>query len=717
MTDKSTNITLLVEGMDCTACALGITKSLQKKGAENVHVDFATGEAAFFIDDKKQLPVMVKSITDLGYKVVDSNYLEANKGKLTSIEKRFYFTLPFTVVLFFGHMLFSHDFILNNAYVQLALCLPVFIIGIMQFGKSAWGSVKAGVPNMDVLVFIGSTAAFIYSIVGMLMYQAHDVHNYLFFETTASIITLVLLGNVIEHRSVKQTTTAIQELSAIQPTTAKMLSLQFGKEVFTEVDYKNIHIGAILQVNMGDKVPVDGEVISGNASIDEAMLTGESLPVEKQMGSKVIGGTILLSGSIRMRAETVGDNTLLSKIIELVKKAQQDKPNIQKLGDRISAIFVPVVLLISVITFCVNYFFVSFAPELSPLQESIMRSIAVLVISCPCAMGLATPTAVMVGIGRAAKMGILIKGGSTLEEFAKIKNIVFDKTGTLTNGVFKIKNIQTFGDFAETEVKEVLLVLEQHSSHPIAKSIVEELKSISITKKYTSIVEEKGLGIHAVDEANNSYKIGSYRYAEQLTKDSNHNLYVIKNEQLIAVIDLQDTIKENVETVIQGLKQQAIEPILLSGDSVAKCNEVAQKVGITKVYSQQLPNQKLEIIEQLNKNGSTAMVGDGINDAPALAKATVGISLSNATQAAIQSAQIILLKNNDLSSLTQAHLISKHTLITIKQNLFWAFFYNVVAIPIAAAGMLSPMVGALSMAFSDVIVIGNSIRLKTKKLV
>ncbi|MGB3948067.1 MAG: HAD-IC family P-type ATPase, partial [Bacteroidia bacterium] len=286
-----------------------------------------------------------------------------------------------------------------------------------------------------------------------------------------------------------------------------------------------------------------------------------------------------------------------------------------------------------------------------------------------------------------------------------------------TNGVFKIKHIQLIGNSSEAEVYELLLALEQHSSHPIAKSIVEELKSITITKKYTSIVEEKGLGIHAVDTANNSYKIGSYRYAEHLTKDSKHNLYVLKNELLIAVVDLEDTIKENVDVVINSLKQQTITPILLSGDSEAKCNEVAQKVGITKVYSQQLPHQKLEIIEQMSKNGSTAMVGDGINDAPALAKATVGISLSNATQAAIQSAQIILLKNNDLSSLTQAHLISKHTLLTIKQNLFWAFFYNVVAIPIAAAGLLSPMVGALSMAFSDVIVIGNSIRLKTKKLV
>lgn len=718
MTEKTTNITLQVEGMDCTACALGITKSLQKKGAENVFVDFATGEATFLLNDKNKLQTMISGITDLGYKVVDSKYREENEGKMSTIEKRFYLTLPFTILLFFSHMLLPHDFILNNAYVQLALCMPVFVIGLMQFGKSAWGSLKSGVPNMDVLIFIGSTSAFIYSCIGMWMYgqNAHEMHNYLFFETAATIITLVLLGNVFEHRSVKQTTTAIRELSAIQVSTAKMISLQMGKEVITEVDYKNIHAGALLQVNTGDKIPVDGEIISGNASVDESMLTGESLPVDKATGHKVIGGTILLNGNIRMRAESVGDNTLLSKIIELVKKAQQAKPNIQKLGDKISAIFVPVVLGISILTFCINYFFVNFGTGLNPLQEAIMRSIAVLVISCPCAMGLATPTAVMVGIGRAAKKGILIKGGSTLEEFAKIKNIVFDKTGTLTTGEFKIKNIQLFEGISEAEVKEILLVLEQHSSHPIAKSIVTELKGTVISKKFTSVQEEKGLGLTATDDQNNTYKAGSYKVASQFTSSNSHNIYLVKNEKLIATVDLEDTIKANTSEMISALKNQGIQPVMLSGDNRKKCEELAAKVGISKVYSEQLPAQKLEIIEKLNAEASTAMVGDGVNDAPALAKATVGISLSNATQVAIQSAQIILLKNNDLSMLTDAHLISKHTLITIKQNLFWAFFYNVIAIPVAAMGLLNPMVGALTMAFSDVIVIGNSIRLKTKRL-
>ena len=717
MAENSTNITLQIEGMDCTACALGITKTLQKKGLENVFVDFSTGEASFLLDDKSKLPLIIKSIDDLGYKVVDSKSLEENEGKMSTIEKRFYFTLPFTIILFFGHMLLPHDFILNHPFIQLAMCLPVFVTGIIQFGKSAWGSLKTGVPNMDVLIFIGSTSAFIYSIIGIWMhYGTHEVHNYLFFETAATIITLVLLGNVFEHRSVRQTTTAIRELSAIQVTKAKMISLQMGKEVITEVDYKNIHVGALLQVNSGDKIPVDGEIISGDASIDESMITGESLPVEKALAHKVIGGTIVVSGNIRMRAEKVGDETLLAKIIDLVKKAQQAKPNIQKLGDKISAIFVPIVLGISILTFCVNYFFVDFDISIDPLQESIMRSIAVLVISCPCAMGLATPTAVMVGIGRAAKKGILIKGGSTLEEFAKIKNIVFDKTGTLTTGDFKIKKIESFDGVSETEVKEILFVLEQHSSHPIAKSIITELSGTAGTKKFINIKEEKGLGITATDEQNNTYQVGSYKIAAQISSNITHNIYVLKNNLLIATIDIEDAIKLNARETITELQGQGITTIMLSGDNQKKCEDLAKKINIAKVFSEQSPSQKLEVIEQLTKSAPTAMVGDGINDAPALAKATVGISLSNATQVAIQTAQIILLKNNDLSMLTQAHLISKHTLITIKQNLFWAFFYNIVAIPVAAMGFLSPTVGALTMAFSDVIVIGNSIRLKTKKL-
>jgi Cu+-exporting ATPase len=708
MTDNSTHITLHVEGMDCANCALGITKTLQKKGMEDVNVNFATGEATFNLNEKTKLQAAIESIEALGYKVVDAKS-SLTDSHLSKIEKRFYFSLIFTIPLFFSHMLFNHQFILNQPYVQLMMCFPVFIIGVMQFGKSALGSLKSGVPNMDVLIFVGSTAAFIYSLLGMFLYA--NSHNFMFFETTATIITLVLLGNVIEHRSVKQTTSSLKDLTAIQVAKAKMISLQLGKEVITEIDTKDIHKGALLQVNTGDKIPADGEIYSGEASIDESMITGESIPADKKQGDKVIAGTILVSGNIRMRAESIGEETVLSKIIELVKKAQNTKPEIQKLGDKISAVFVPVVLGISILTFVLSFFVFDIT-----LKSALMSSIAVLVISCPCAMGLATPTAVMVGIGRAAKKGILIKGGSTLEEFAKVKKIVFDKTGTLTTGKFKVKAITIIGGADEQEVKTILYNLELYSSHPIAKSIVKELSNEFASNKFKNINEIKAVGIEAQDNEGNNYKIGSYKLLSSTTVDAHHAVYVFKNDALIATVDLQDELKVGAKEMIRFFNDSGIETILLSGDSKFKCDIIADELGIKTVYSQKSPIEKLEIIEQLQKNNQTSMVGDGINDAPALAKAGIGVSLGDATQVAIQTAQIVLLNKNDLSQLTEAYSISKHSLITIKQNLFWAFFYNVVAISIAAIGLLSPMIGALSMAFSDVIVIGNSIRLKTKKI-
>ena len=716
MSDNSTNTTLHIEGMDCSSCALGIAKTLEEQGLENVHVAFATGEATFDLGDAGKLPAIEKSIEAIGYKVVDSDFQSRQEGKLSRVEKLFYISLPFTVVLFVGHMMLSHHNIINSPEVQFLLCLPVYIIGVIQFGKSAWGSLKTGIPNMDVLIFIGSSSAFIYSLIGIYWYYgSDDLHNYLFFETAATIITLVLLGNVLEHRSVSQTTMAIQELSSIQVQQANIVSLSLGKEVISPIDYKDIPMGAILQVNTGDKVPVDGEIVSGDASIDEAMITGESLPVDKGEGSKVIGGTILLNGSFRMRAESIGGDTMLSKIIALVKKAQQEKPEIQKIGDKVSAVFVPIVLSVAIITFVTNYFFIEFSENIDVFQEAMMRSIAVMVISCPCAMGLAAPTAVMVGIGRAAKNGILIKGGSTLQKFASIKNIVFDKTGTLTTGNFKIKGINCEPNVKREEVEQLLFAMEQHSSHPIAKSIVNELKGINVDIKISDVKEVKGLGLTAM-LGGDSYELGSKKLIRNTEATIAHNLYLLKNKELLATVDLQDDIKENVTATIGTLKRNGVRTIMLSGDAADKCAVVAEQVKIDEVYSEQLPDQKLELIDELTEKGLTAMVGDGINDAPALAKATVGVSIGNATQAAIQSAQIVLLKNNDLSILTEAHLISKHTLTTIKQNFFWAFFYNVIAIPFAAAGFLSPTMGALTMAFSDIVVIGNSIRLKTKKL-
>ncbi|PCJ27434.1 MAG: ATPase P [Flavobacteriales bacterium] len=703
---NSEKIILNVEGMTCVNCALGIKKQLEKKGLEGVNVNFSTGEASYTDSNKLSVEEVKESINKLGYKIIEVTKDETEK--ISSIEKKFYFTLIFTVPLFL-HMFFSHNFILNNVWVQLGLCIPVFVIGLLHFGKSALGSLKSGVPNMDVLIVIGITSAFGYSLYGTMAYLGlPEAHDYLFYETAATITTLVLLGNVLEHRSVKQTTTAIKELSQLQKTEAKRVLSNGEIEL---VDYNDINENDILQFNTGDKIAVDGEIILGDAVINEAMISGESTPVNKIIADKVIGGTIVEDGSIKMKAEKVGNETVLSKIIEMVKNAQQDQPAIQKLGDKVSAIFVPIVIGISTLTFVLTYFVFDIT-----LQQSIMQSIAVLVISCPCAMGLATPTAVMVGIGRAAKKGILIKGGATLEQFAIGKNIVFDKTGTLTTGQFVIKNTKLYALVDEQELKNIIFSLEQHSSHPIAKSIVEYLKADAINIELTDVKELKGKGLEAKDTDGNYYQLGSYRLAKELTDNQSHSIYLIKNNELIAGIDIEDELKDNVAETITLLNQQGLNTVMLSGDRDEKCQGLAKQIGIKTVFSEQLPEQKLEIIEELQKNSLTIMVGDGINDAPALAKASVGISLSNATQVAVQTAQIILLNDKDLSQVYEAYLISKHTLKTIKQNLFWAFFYNVVAIPIAAFGFLNPMVAALAMAFSDVIVIGNSIRLKRKKL-
>ncbi len=710
MEETAAKITLNVEGMDCSSCALGITNSLTKLGLKDVNVNFATGEAVFTEDKSIEMKAVVHNIEDLGYKVVDSKKEETGKREWTRVEKLFYFSLIFTVPLF-SHMFLPFHF-LHQPLVQLGLCIPVFAAGMYHFGKSAWGSLKSGVPNMDVLITIGAGSAFVYSLAGTMMYYGSpEVSNFLFYETAATIITLVLLGNVLEQRSVKQTTTAIKELSALQEGKAKLVTVKNGKEEIEETNIENIIKFDVVAVNTGDRIPVDGEIINGNASIDESMLTGESIPSEKNIGDAVTGGTILVSGNIRVRAKKVGKETVLAHIIELVKNAQNTKPSIQKLGDRVSAIFVPAVIGIAVLTFVISYFVAGLS-----VQSSLMHSIAVLVISCPCAMGLATPTAVMVGLGRAAKKGILIKGGQTLEEFVKVEKVVFDKTGTLTTGKFTIKKITSFNGMAEQKIIDLLYSVEKNSSHPIAKSLVENLKSKAVNMDLNSVKEEKGLGISANDKEGNEIKVGSFRIAEGQAGDDGHNIYLLINGKLAGAVDLEDEIQPYAKEAIALLNASGRETIMLSGDIKERCEELAAKLGIKKVYSEQSPAQKLDIIEQLSKISKVAMVGDGINDAPALAKAHVGISLSNATQVAVQSADVILLGNEGMKQLYESLLISKHTLKTIKQNLFWAFFYNVVAIPIAAVGLLSPMVAALSMAFSDVVVIGNSIRLKTKKL-
>ncbi len=690
-----------ISGMTCANCALGVRKHLEKAGLESVDVNFVNGEAFFENPGKIDITGIRRGIHDLGYEVVDEDDRDEekeNKRPDRTLERYFLFSLIFTLPLM-AHMVVPKDFFLNDPLLQIALSTPVYALGFWYFGRSAWSSVKIGVPNMDVLIFIGSTAAFGYSLYGTLTNWSTDtVHQYMFFETAAAIITLVLLGNLIEKRSVRKTTDAIDSLQKLQ----KKEALAWRNGEWKSEPVKGLQPGDKVLVRSGEKIPVDGEISSGDGNVDESMITGESEPIFKSPGMEVLSGTLLLDGSTEIKVVRPLSETVLSSIIEMVRQAQRDQPTIQKLGDRVSAVFVPVVLAISLATFAISFRILGVG-----IEASIMRAIAVLVISCPCAMGLATPTAVMVGIGRAAKKGILIKGGSTLEELAKVETVVFDKTGTLTTGSFRVKRIEAYG-MGERDLQSIVLGLERHSKHPIAESLVKAWSEDVIPYSFEKVNELKGKGIEGQDDHGQTFFVG--------IGSDDSDLCVKRNDEVIGVIDIEDDWKAGVPELIRWLNDQQIRTIILSGDNERKCRRLAERVGIDEFYSRQNPAEKIKHIRMWSKKERVVMVGDGINDAPALTQAHVGISLGKASDVAIHSAEVVLLSDSDLNLVKSAIQLSKQTLKTIQQNLFWAFFYNVLAIPVAAAGLLSPMVAALSMAFSDVIVIGNSLRLRIKSL-
>ncbi|MCB0698378.1 MAG: cadmium-translocating P-type ATPase [Chitinophagaceae bacterium] len=702
-----------VEGMTCGNCALTISKILEKKGAKNISANAASGEVSFTIADL-DVSKYYDAIDDLGYKVVREEEGDMNGTAMhhhhhehkDNTTKYLIISAILTIPLL-AHM-FSDWHWLHNAWVQLALATPVYIIGAMQFGKSAIRSLKHGVPNMDVLIIIGATAAFVYSIIGMIVYTEH-VHDYLFFETAASIITLVMFGNWVEHKTVKSTTAAIDELVQLQPQKAKIVMADsIGKESIMEVDTKFVKHGDVVLVNNGDSIPIDGTIIKGDAQIDEHMITGESLPVHKSIDDAVVGGTIVMNGNLRVKATAVGSESVLSNIIRMVREAQGQKPALQKLADKISAIFVPAVLVIALAAFLISYFFfdVSF-------QDSMMRAIAVMVISCPCAMGLATPAAVAVGLGRAARNGMLIKGGDTLQQMKKIKHIVFDKTGTLTTGKLHIEDF-VVNDIPESDFRAVVASLERHSSHPIAKSVAEQWKDAAGID-FNSVNEVKGKGIEATDENGDTWQLGSEKWLHNKEENKGYDFYLYKNGEYKGAIRISDALRDDAAATIAELKEMGYKTILLSGDKQSKCDYIAEKLGIDEVYAEQSPEQKNAKLDELLAIAPTAMVGDGINDAPALAKASVGISLSESTQVAIQSANLIL-SNNQLSTLPKAVRLGIYTEQTIKSNLFWAFIYNIVAIPVAAVGLLKPTYGAGIMALSDVVLILNSLFLGIRNI-
>ncbi|GEP95676.1 heavy metal translocating P-type ATPase [Chitinophaga cymbidii] len=693
-----------VKGMNCSSCALTISRYLEKKGMEDVVISVATEELQFNAPSGADPGEILNGINDLGYQVVLPDSTGARTPVFNTLTFKFFCCLVFTAPLLL-HMWVNWHW-LHNPWIQLALTVPVYIVGMLHFGGSAFRSLRNGMANMDVLITLGATAAFAYSLTGTLQGLGED---YLFYETTAAILTLVFLGNLLEERSVKSTTTAIAELARMQHTKAKRIHANGeGQEHIDEIDNADLRVGDRVLVNTGDKVPMDGTIYWGDGHVNESMITGESEPVAKREKDKVIGGTILEDGSFKLYVTATGKDTVLSYIIDLVKQAQHNKPPMQKLADRISAVFVPLVLGIALATF-LGWYFVGG----KPLDTAMMRSIAVLVIACPCAMGLATPAAVMVGLGRAARNGVLIKGANTLESFRDIRQIVFDKTGTLTTGKLQLGQWQAIG-MDDAAFKSVVYSLEKYSSHPIARSIAALWKGTPETA-LQQVRERKGVGMAARDAEGNEWQLGSFIMAKSATEDDSHNIYLLKNGQLAGWLDFTDELRPDARKVMTQLKESGIRTILLSGDMRRKCEQIARELGIDEVFAEQSPEQKLRQIDKLMAEAPTAMIGDGINDAPALAKASIGISLSDSTQVAMQSANVILL-NNQLGSLPLAMGLGKHTYLTIKQNLFWAFIYNVVAIPVAALGYLNPIVGALVMGLSDVVLAVNSVRLRFKRV-
>ncbi len=705
-----------VDGMTCANCALAINKYLGKQGAQNIRVNPIDGDVSFDIVESSSTNILKEGINDLGYNVVDTKAPAGQqKTRLLSTQtQRLIFCLPFTLLLML-HMLERWIPLhwLMNPWLQLALCLPVYLVGMSFFGKSAINSIRNRMPNMNVLVALGASAAFFYSLIGTLMGQGE---LYLFYETAATIITLVFFGNYLEDASMQSTQRALKALMKSQKVMANMIAFdEHHQEVILPIENTQLKVGDLVLVRSGEQVPIDCKILWGDAHVNESLLTGESIPVHKVAKDNIIGGSIVESGSLKAQVTATGNDTVLAGILNLVKQAQGEKPPIQHLADKISSIFVPLVVGIGLLTFIGNYFYLGNLPDAEKVfTHALMRSIAVLVIACPCAMGLATPAAIAVGMGRAARSGILFRNATSLENFRTITQVVFDKTGTLTTGSFVLADHKAI-NMEEKEWKSIVYSLERYSNHPIAQCVSAAFKTKDEVR-WSSIEEVKGMGMKGTDKDGNTYWAGSYKIAKDKTSEESHNVYLLKNDALIGWIDVQDEVRPEAKEIIAYLKGRGLKTILLSGDRKDKCDHIASLLGMDQVIAEQSPEEKLATIDRLNKATPTAMVGDGINDAPALAKATIGISLSDASQLAIQSAQVVLM-NAGLKQLPTALGLGRHTYITIKQNLFWAFFYNIIAIPVAAFGLLTPTLGALVMGLSDVVLAINSVRLFFKKVI
>jgi Cu+-exporting ATPase len=652
-----------------------------------------------------------QGISKLGYTVLgEQEGAPIEKRSINTHLRYFLFCLPFTLALMLPMAPgLSGLHVLMHPWVQLAICLPVYITGMYLFGRSAVMSVRNGSPNMNVLIALGATAAFGYSVAGTV---ARLGPAYQFYETAAAIITIVMFGYYLEDASIQATQRSLKKLALSPKTMANMIAFDDQHhEILFPVESTQLRSGDLVLIRSGERVPADCKILWGGAGADESILTGESLPVEKAAKDTLIGGSVLVNGTVKAQVTAAPGESVLAGIVRLVQLAQGEKPPLQQVADRISAVFVPVVLVLAAITFLGNYFYFQ-APT-----PALIRSIAVLVIACPCAMGLATPAAIAVGLGRAARNGVLIRNARHLEAFRHIRQVIFDKTGTLTTGEFSIHDWLSLVRSPE-EFRQIVFSLEKYSSHPIARSITREWKGENSAHgpfRWVRVEEVKGLGMRGETHDGDIYWAGSYKVAAELTADATHNVYIVCNDRLLGWIDVRDTVRPESAAVVRWLQRNDIHTVLLSGDRRDTCLALAGELGITEVLAEQTPEQKLQQVADLNGRMPAVMVGDGINDAPALAGASIGISMSDSSHLAMQTADVVLM-GQGLRRLPAALELGRYTFATIRGNLFWAFAYNVIAIPIAAFGGLVPAVAALAMGFSDVVLAANSLRLYTKKI-
>lgn len=692
------HVLLDVKGMTCTHCSKTVSGIIEQEGGTDIHVDFLMGEAEFDLNTADKLEDIRTRIERAGYEAsIERRDSEGLERPL--VEKKFLWTLPFSLVLF-SHMFLPHDSWINIPLVQLALATPVVIIGLSHFGKNVVESLRVGATTMDVLIVLGSMSAFFYSIYGTFMVEGHAQHEFLFYETTTTIITLVLLGYVIEHRAVLRTTSELRSLFKLKPEKAKKLVGDGLNQVIEVVKVEELRVDDMVLVNTGDKIPSDGIIAHGEIQVDESMLTGESISISKSKAAQVLGGSVIQDGSATVKITKATHEGTLSQIIKLVKKSRADRPEIQRLADKMSAWFVPTILILSGLTLVINFFILSI-----PFTDAFLRSIAVLVISCPCAMGLATPTAVSVGLGLAAKAGIVVKRASTLEELNHIVTIAFDKTGTLTEGLSTIQPNWRSSKYDQETILDLVSTIEKHSNHPLSKLLIDPNRS---DVGLEDLKEIKGKGLEAAWEGK-KVRLGSALFTNSASELG--SIFLTIDGEAIVDFEVSEELKARAKDVVQELKAQSFDLLIMSGDLERKTAKIAEELQISNYHAQMLPEEKLERLRTEKATKNIAMIGDGINDAPSLAEANIGISIGNANALAAEAAEIVLL-NSSLSSVPRLFNISKHVVKTIKQNLFWAVAYNVVAIPLAAFGYLDPMLAALSMAFSDVVVIGNSVRLR-----